>query len=467
MKESKLQIITQTAGHDRLCVATRTTVSYEKDWIAMPELMAQKRLALAAARLDLNILGAPTLLVGLRGEPPFPGVERIGADAFVSINGQRRRGDQEMRDALRITPAAELIRQTRTGRFWTGLGNVGMNQFCVAWLAGNLFYSRQDEPLLENGHEFDACLWIQCERWRIRFERVRFEKAGRLWIPLVNGRQVPGVVLIVSGQRLVERGIAIDPTADAAGRHAKSYVDKRHLILNAYTFLCDKRTGARALDPSGQPFRRDFGLDQVLRKPELLTNAIDGRIVHLKLQLEDVDGTLYDVAPTDLADALRDKSYAICHTRQELEKRQNAGERGLAYVDETAGECRQVYARSPYPLHFLAARENGGACLIDAVVAGASNNAGATVAGLAQDVLASGYREALLLDNGGDVVLVHRDAGRGDDWADPNGSCAVIPSSLRRTQWAALMVYPGASGAGIEVRHVAERRDGYFCIEWK
>ena len=187
----------------------------------------------------------------------------------------------------------------------------------------------------------------------------------------------------------------------------------------------------------------------------------------LRLELHDVDGTSYDVSPEDLRFALAEKSYRSCPDLDELLKRQGSGERGLSHIDALTGICHVVYHRSPYPLHFLAVRKNGDAVLIDAVVGGFSNNAGCTVAGLANDLRSCGYEEALLLDNGGDVVCVHRSTRCVTGWADPNGPCAVVPSSLGRTQWAALMLYQGETDAGIEVRCDHEGQNGCFYIDWR
>jgi hypothetical protein len=194
-----------------------------------------------------------------------------------------------MRSELGIRPAVELVRAAETNGpawIWSGVGNVGLNKYCLAWQRGKLYYSAHDEPVLASGWEFDACVWVHTNGWQVRFERVSFVRRGSVWEPLIAGETVSGVQLILTGQRLVERGTPIDPTRDANSRHAVSYVDKRHIVLNAYTRVKDRRTQATAVDGKGEPIKRDFGLDQILDKHELLKAAIEGAVVPLRLELQ-------------------------------------------------------------------------------------------------------------------------------------------------------------------------------------
>ena len=338
--------------------------------------------------------------------------------------------------------------------------------YCPVWRKGELYYSAADVAPLAAGWEFDGCIWLHDNARRVQFERVQFVRAADRWVALVDGEPIKNAELIVCGQRLVERGNPIDPGKHANSRWTVSYVDKRHLLRNPYSKLRDRTTRQIALDENGKPIKRDFGLDQILADPERLRGAIEGAIVQLDLKLRDVNEISYDVDPADLTHALHDKSYQPCATLEELEERQAAGERGSYHLDVSARVCCLIYHRSPYPVHFLAARENGDTVLIDGVVGGFSNNAGCTVSGLANDLQSSGFTEALLLDNGGDTAFVYRDSTPSSSWPDPNGSCALIPSSLRRTQWAALMLYQGDAKRYISVGYDDLGSGGVFSVEW-
>ena len=454
---------------DRLIINTQTTRRYAEMMLSASETERwAKKVRLAACRIEVQESGPAKLVCGLPGPFPAPGIQRSLADAFVSVGGKPIRGDQGMRDALQIRPVVEVLRDVELGTqcwMWTGLGNVGMNQYCVAWQDGELYYSVQDRLLLETGYEFDGCMWIKDDGWKVLFERVRFVRSGNAWQPFVNGKPANNAHLIVCGQRLVERGVAIDPTNAAHSRYAASYIDKRHLVLNAYAQMTPRPTSAADPSQMGTPIQRDFGLDQILARPELLKAAIEGDIVPLNLELRDVDGELYDVAQVALEAALLDKSYRLFESRDEFLTAHRVGERGLVFIDPGGRTCEIVYRVSPYPLHFLAVKENGAAILFDAVVGGFSNNAGCTVTSLAADLVAGGYTEALLLDNGGDVTMVSR-AANAAAWPNPNDLSALVPSSLRRTQWAAMLVYQGSSGRGLEVRCDEVGQCGRFAIEW-
>src|SRR6266481_4457417 len=82
------------------------------------------------------------------------------------------------------------------------------------------------------------------------------------------------------------------------------------------------------------PVRLDFGLDQLLATPELLSAAIEGEVVVLRLEIFDVDGAYYVVRAADLEAAFEEKSYDKCSSFGELESRQRDGERGLFLIDE-------------------------------------------------------------------------------------------------------------------------------------
>ena len=458
-----------STSSDALVVRTTQTNAYKA--LTAAGKNPERNIKLAAARVDLKNTSPPCLVVGL----PMPtfGINRDLADAYaIRSDGTKVRGDAAMRDALGIGKAVDLIRaveETNGGQMWTGLGNTGMNKFCPAWQGGILYHSEHDTEVLAAGSPFDACIWHKGKPGSVTFERVRFVSSNHsgLWEPLVCGRSIgKEAELIVCGQRLVERGVPVDPCANADSRACRSYIDTRHLALNAFVRLSIPQTLAPAMTSAGERITRDYGLDQILGNPELRKAAIEGRMVSLKLELTDWDHTLYHVRPEDLREAFIAKSYQECGTMEELNRLQQDGRRGLFLIDEARGCSHVVYSYSPYPLHFLALRENGDSVFYDCVVSGFSNNGGCIVTELGLDLRLSGFTEALLLDNGGDVVLVRRNHEGASDWPDPNGRCAVVPSSLRRTQWAGLLLYCGENDAGIELRTDGEGKDGLFRIVW-
>ncbi len=126
--------------------------------------------------------------------------------------------------------------------------------------------------------------------------------------------------------------------------------------------------------------------------------------------------------------ALDDKGYVASNSRAELKD----GERGHYHLDENT--ARIVFAPTPYPQHVLALRPLEPGCIYEIIIGGWSNNAGVTIASLSADLVSNGFTDALLMDNGGDTVFVEGSNG-------PNSPQALVPSSLRRTQWAAILAY--------------------------
>lgn len=266
-------------------------------------------------------------------------------------------------------------------------------------------------------------------------------------------------------------GRPVDPNANARSAYTRSLVDTRHEALNAFTRLRDPKTGDWARSSTGKFIQRDFGLEQILALPAKLEAAIEGNPVYLRLEVIDVDGKFYRVHPDDLHEALADKSYHRCGTMEEFKRRCHEGQRGFYLIEEVRDLCHIVYARSPSTLHLLAVRENGDKVLYDGALGGYSNNGGTTLADLALDLMRSGFTEAICLDNGGDVALVKRGHAGSTDWPDPNGTGAVVPSSLTRKHWAALLLYQGESPAGLDIRldatgTVDSDGVGWFKVSW-
>jgi len=424
-----------------MLTATQTSAFLKTDFAKFPE----RRLKLAGALVDL--LKVRPHFVSCLGEPTS-GIIRRGADACVlDGNGNMVRGDGPggMRDALGIGKVVDAIRgwekQFQPAQVWSGLGNIKMNRGCLAWEAGRLHFSLQDAASLAEGKCYHGCVF-----WKdgtASFERVSFvpQDTANQWQPVIHATCVGEKIdLIVTGQRLIERGQPIDPASDPSA--ADEFVDKRHLLRNAYVPLRDGMTWEPVL-VGAKADCRDFGLDQLMRDPDKLTAAIQGRIVELDLAVWDIDQTFYHVDAADLRLALLAKSYEECGTQEDLVRRSNDGDRGVFLIDQNRSKCLMVYSASPYPHHMLLQRRNGDRELYDIAGRGFSNNGGFTISDILLDARRSGFTEALLLDQGGDSVLVARHHGNGVDWPEPNGECALIPSSLRRTQWAAALLYSG------------------------
>jgi hypothetical protein len=333
---------------------------------------------------------------------------------------------------------------------WTGSGNTVQNPGCLAYLgkSGRLIANTLEGTRLLSA--YDAVVIYRNRR--VAIERVYFVPStypGR-WNALINGQDRSREIhFALTGQRLLQDGELVDPYMHAT--IAASYSDKRHLLLSPYPIMTIPSTGCHAVNYSGEPIRRDFGLDQLCgetaESKAKFEAAVRGVPVTLSFEMTDVDGTAYTVQPDDLVEALHDKSYIAYSSLSDLHRE---GERGYYYLDVTNRMLHLRYHRSPYPHHFIAIRRSEETILYDGVLGGWSNNAGTNPFDLAQDLKNAQYTDALLLDNGGDCVLSRRTGHDSDDFPAPNGNSAVIPSSLSRETWAGIILYLGQHGGGLE-----------------
>jgi hypothetical protein len=391
-----------------------------------------RRVKVCVARIDLN----KTDIDFVRAIPlRTRGLERTGAAAYVlDADGNRITDDKILRTVQGIKNVTDVIREyeIRTRKIitaWSGAGNVAQNEYCLAWQDGELTCRVQEMPFLEGGRAYHS-LVVGPNRTAF-IENVIFKKgAGDAWKPSVSAK------LIVSGQLLVQDGKLSDPYYDDF--HRKTYCDKRHLILFAYTKLRNFN-GSIAIDKKNElPIQRDFGLDQLMNDEGILIAAIEGKIVRLSLTLTDVDGIEYAVEPSDLNEAFASKGYVLATSKADLK----TGNRGFYAIEGDAVYI--VFAATPYPQHVVAFRSGEPNHLFEIVIGGWSNNAGVTIPDLGRDLIKNGFDSAILLDNGGDAVFV-----KGDH--DPNGCGALVPSSLKRTQWSGILVYSNRPGCVGEI----------------
>jgi hypothetical protein len=212
----------------------------------------------------------------------------------------------------------------------------------------------------------------------------------------------------ISGPLLVRDGRSVPPDPAV-------FADPRHLLRFPFVQV---RSGARV----------DFGLDELLADPARLAEAVRGAPVELSLELRlpvstDVQAALQPV-PVELAElerALATKGYRAGDP---------AAGRGRFHL--APARLRIAFLEGIYPHHALALREDGS--LASVLVGGASNRSGVTVADLAAGLVAAGFREAILLDNGGDVGL----------WLPGEQRFAIRPAESDRSEtWplSACLVY--------------------------
>lgn len=272
---------------------------------------------------------------------------------------------------------------------WTGNGNLLSNPYFVGFARAHgrheLFHLRSETPWLGNSPESRdyRCLVVWRHPRGDRKSRVTIERL-RFWceadVPQVfsvsDGRLVTDEILCAtSGQPLVEDGRPLDRDRLVMMATAGLFYDLRHLLL----FGRLRRGDDRWFDAGLADFwKADGGLDR-----DLLAEALRGEVVSL------------DVAQLDeeeVAAALLEKGYAACSSPED------PGQFSLS-----GGRLNIVFFDGIYPHHVIGIREDGR--LLSVAVSGSSNRVGVSLAGAAEIAGILGARDALLIDNGGDVTM--------------------------------------------------------------
>lgn len=281
-----------------------------------------------------------------RGTP----IIRGDGPPYVLRNGRRVVDQAEQRDGFRavLGPGGHLERfaADHPGRSVvavTGCGNLGLNASVRAWIDGRV--------LGIHGPEGGAIA-------------VSDDGRGRRVEPGTHGDD--GWAL--SGPDLVRDG---EPCIS----DVVTFADPRHRLLFAYV-------------PTETGIRIDFGHDRLLASSALYADAAAGRPVTFSLADRHV------VRADDLRRALAVKGY------REGDPREARGRYRLIDDDQ---RVELSFLDGIYPHHALVV--DGDDRVHSVLVSGLSNRAGTTIPALAEGLASAGARDAILLDNGGDVGL--------------------------------------------------------------
>lgn len=249
-------------------------------------------------------------------------------------------------------------------RWLTGCGNLGFNPGVLAGRAGETARHGAEGPY--------GAVWHVAADGAVRVSE-------ELPDAVPTGFWLTGPALVRDGRP--------GPSA------ASTFADPRHLLGFPYLEVAP-----------GQ--RVDFGHDRLLGDPTLYERAVAGEPVVLRLleslpedDRADAELVPHEVEPGPLEAALAVKGY-----------RPGPAEDGPGHYELRDGHLRLAFLPGLYPHHALALDAEGR--LHDLVIGGASNRAGVALVELAEDLVAAGFREALLLDNGGDVGLFDATADR-------------------------------------------------------
>jgi hypothetical protein len=280
-------------------------------------------------------------------------------DHRLDQHGNRIFGADEIREGIWTVDAHHTAwlhdHPDRRILAWVGNGNLLNNPAFVAGIGNRLFHLRDEARRF--GRAPYPCLAV----WRD--SRVTIESLD-LSAPLPTGLET-----FTSGQRLVTGGKPIDTDALVRDAADGAYYDLRHLFLLGRL----SRGPKRWIDAGATAFWNEGALDRAIRGLP-------------------VSADVSQFSAADVHAALAEKDYL------EVPDPTLPGHFALSN-----GELRVVFREGIYPHNMVGVRDDG--TVLSVVVSGASNRAGVTLRGAAEIMLRLGARDAILIDNGGDVMM--------------------------------------------------------------
>jgi hypothetical protein len=323
------------------------------------------------------------------------GIVRGRGREYALRNGKRLFEAPEIRAEVRSTHAGP---ESHLGLAWNrigladrlhtfiGNGNLLGNPHFVGCFRepgkGLRLFAQAGEPYGERNYS-SLVIW---KDWKITVEDLAFtaeREGGILKITSVK-RSGDGqikdlkddILYAFYGQRLVKEG---KPLGAAPANLVDEFYDTRHVLLNPYYM--------------GQ---FDFGMDQLMANPELYLAAFAGEIVSFDTRIM---GDRVDLA--GLRKALAGKDYR--------EEEPQTGKRGSYRISEDGKTIRMTMHLALYSHNTIGIRiENGKKYVHVVQFPGLSNRAGFGIGEMCGYLAEERkFKDAILLDNGGDVIMFH------------------------------------------------------------
>lgn len=300
------------------------------------------------------------------------------------LTGGKFFGASEMR---RLTPRVDrLVDQYESAHLghrvlgFVGNGNLLFNDWFVAWVQDNLY--PYGELFCLNGENLSReynCFSIY-QGGNAEIEKIKFQGTPLRPISALTGDPLNDLRYATFGQPLVNNGeiVGIEDIAHFFG-------DLRHLF--DFPFVDGIRIGEQYL----------------WNNPQLLRNAATNRAVTFPLAYVK-DGKTIQLAPTDprLMGELKFRLY----------RKSNSPSKPGEY--SINGETMTIiFHPGINPHNAIGLRKKGGQITaVSIVIRGLSNRSGTSVERLAERMVEAGVQNAILLDNGADVMMhVRTEAG--------------------------------------------------------
>jgi len=331
----------------------------------------------------------------LRGGTPVDAGERI-----VGAKNMRRQvwaADYHKQQFAKRYPDRKIVA-------WVGNGNLLSNPHFVGYAEGKLYRLRSECGAMQNRPYTSLVVRKPGEGKRVSIDTLRYEcPPAAVTIRNGAGADITAQVECATfGQHLVRDGEAIGDAELKAMALAGQFYDLRHLFLFGRIRM-GTRDEQRWLDAGLAAFWDGHGgLDT-----DCLERAMDGQSI-------DVDVSSLDSAAIHLA--MDEKGYD-----QAVEPRQPG------QYTVKGGRMRVVLLEGIYPHNLIGIRRDDS--VISVVLRGQSNRVGVTICGAAKIMRDLGAWNALLLDNGGDVVMA-----LGDEHI-------LEPAQRGRTEWRSVLFF--------------------------
>lgn len=301
----------------------------------------------------------------------------VGGD---EIRAQFWTVDRHLKSFLGRHPDDEILA-------WVGNGNVLSNPHFVAFANGEMYHLKDEDGYLKSRRYTALVVRHQRSTPRVSIESLDL------------GKPLPGdIKSFTFGQRLVTGGHPIDQEDLVAMACDQQFYDLRHLFLFGRI-------------PMGEQRWIDVGLgafwENSVMDTGVVAHALRGGMISLDVR---------QFSGPEVGFALKAKGYAP------VDHPSAPGDYSLRN-----GRLDLIFLEGIYPHNMVGISEDGK--LLSVVTRGLSNRVGLTIRGAASLMAQLGARDALLLDNGADVMM----------WFD--GATRLGPGEAERSRLRSMLIF--------------------------
>jgi len=312
--------------------------------------------------------------IGIRRErgQEYTILERGGE---VSGSREIRRGTISYREHIRRFEASH---QQKKVVAFVGNGNLLFNPWFVAWVDGKFFHLK-DEPFKERVYS-SLIVWKEGHEPLVSIGDIKFGSGRLLLVSEHTTDDITDRIKYATfGQRLAKEH---RPVKLSSILH--QFYDLRHLLPALYY-------------SDAQSTKYTFGLDQLYANEEKKRLAVMKQPVDLRLEIETISGIM-KVDPQKLkSEALLERDF------DEVKDIGSVQRQGQYFISPDGRTITVRYRSNIYPHNMIGITEEGK--VLSVIITGLSGRVGISIERASQLVMDIGFKDAILLSNGGDVVM--------------------------------------------------------------